>query len=417
MFRRHWPALAIATAVLAAGLNLQAQPPAARLRPPRPRRPPAHARSGRGCQPQGADRPQQAPRAAVQGVHHQPPGPGPEAREERPHRGQGQGQVPPQGDRPGRQGRRRQQVHHPPADPDREQTTSRCRRSPRPSRQNDDLIKVLREILAILQSDDELARIKAEKEFLEKLLADLNILDPPDQHQPVPDRLRPRRPEAAGEGPGQARQQGRRTGRQDGCTKTGGRRRSSEPKGGAKGQPKEGDDPQGEHKEDTKDPKVDERENGDKTDPMKSDGAEGKRFQGRPADGRGQGRRRAPPSDGAAKPEPKKEPGDKTANKPAEKRNKEDNKGDRQGHCRPSGDQSGQREEPGLAERRIRVRHAEAVGQPVRQPPPPKPNQPKAPGPRASARPFPDEENAAERPRREQAAQGVRTISPRPTRS
>ena len=42
--------------------------------------------------------------------------------------------------------------------------------------QTDDLIKVLREILGILQSDDELARIKAEKEYLEKLLADLNNL-------------------------------------------------------------------------------------------------------------------------------------------------------------------------------------------------------------------------------------------------
>ena len=34
MIRRHWPALAIAAAVLAAGLNLQAQPPA--KPPPRP---------------------------------------------------------------------------------------------------------------------------------------------------------------------------------------------------------------------------------------------------------------------------------------------------------------------------------------------------------------------------------------------
>lgn len=42
--------------------------------------------------------------------------------------------------------------------------------------QNDDLVKVLRSILDILQSDDELARIKAEKELLEKLLADLNGL-------------------------------------------------------------------------------------------------------------------------------------------------------------------------------------------------------------------------------------------------
>jgi hypothetical protein len=42
--------------------------------------------------------------------------------------------------------------------------------------QNDELIKALREILAILQSDDELARIKAEKDYLEKLLADLNNL-------------------------------------------------------------------------------------------------------------------------------------------------------------------------------------------------------------------------------------------------
>ena len=42
--------------------------------------------------------------------------------------------------------------------------------------QNDDLIKALKEILAILQSDDELARIKAEKELLEKLLAELNAI-------------------------------------------------------------------------------------------------------------------------------------------------------------------------------------------------------------------------------------------------
>src|SRR4029079_13070773 len=39
---------------------------------------------------------------------------------------------------------------------------------------NDDLIKVMKEILAILQSDDELARIRDEMKTLEKLLADLN---------------------------------------------------------------------------------------------------------------------------------------------------------------------------------------------------------------------------------------------------
>src|SRR5205823_10711981 len=42
------------------------------------------------------------------------------------------------------------------------------------SGENDDLIKVMKEILAILQSDDELARIKAEIDMLQKLLADLN---------------------------------------------------------------------------------------------------------------------------------------------------------------------------------------------------------------------------------------------------
>ena len=42
MIRRHWPAFAIAMAVLAAGLNLQAQPPAASTSPTSPK-PPAPA--------------------------------------------------------------------------------------------------------------------------------------------------------------------------------------------------------------------------------------------------------------------------------------------------------------------------------------------------------------------------------------
>ena len=44
----------------------------------------------------------------------------------------------------------------------------------RAKNQNDDLIKVMKAILDILQSDDELARIRSEKDILEKLLAELN---------------------------------------------------------------------------------------------------------------------------------------------------------------------------------------------------------------------------------------------------
>ena len=209
MFRRHWPALAIATAVLAAGLNLQAQPPAASTSPApaTPATSPTPAPAADVSLKELIAREQALERqykafvtnllALAQKLEKS-------ERIEDKDKAKSLRKAIDLADKEGVDNKFTTLLRTLTASNDIKVSEITSAKS-----QNDDLIKVLREILAILQSDDELARIKAEKEFLEKLLAELNSPDPPDQHQPVSDRLRPRRSEAAGEGPGQARRQGR----------------------------------------------------------------------------------------------------------------------------------------------------------------------------------------------------------------
>ncbi|MBO0697224.1 MAG: hypothetical protein J2P46_02405 [Zavarzinella sp.] len=265
--------------------------------------------------------------------------------------------------------------------------------------QNDELIKALREILAILQSDDELARIRDEMKLLEKYLAELNGLIRATNINQA------RTNSGRGDPKQLSRDQKNLAGKVDdlaskmGAAKAGGSPRDTEPKGGAKGEPKEGDQT-AEEKEDTKDPKADDRANGDKADPMKSDGAESKSGKGPPSDGSGA---KGPPSDAAAAGSKGGQPsppmaGQKPENQPAETRNREDNKGE------SKGDGSGQPGPKSDAQAGGKGAGSPSPGSPSGAPKPsggqagnqqPQPNQPKIPGSENVRGAVPDEENAA----------------------
>ena len=202
--------------------------------------------------------------------------------------------------------------------------------------QNDVLIKVLKQILEILQSDDELARIKAEEEFLKALLADLNGII---RGEKILDAR-------ANTGKGDPKQLAKYQGKLRGQTgnladKMGAPKPAGDKNGVSKGDAKKGgmDENQGNKKEDTKDPEGKDRPGGDKNDPKKGDGADSKPSKGGPpSDGKPS---KGSPSKGAAGDSKKPMAGDKTAQKPAESRNKEDNKGDQKGAASksPPGDQ------------------------------------------------------------------------------
>lgn len=265
--------------------------------------------------------------------------------------------------------------------------------------QNDELIKALKEILAILQSDDELARIRDEMKTLEKYLAELNALIRATNINQA------RTNSGRGDPKQLARDQGNLAGKVNdlankmGAGKAGGSPRDTEPKGGAKGEPKEGDQT-AEEKEDTKDPKADDRANGDKADPMKSDGAESKSGKGPPSDGSGS---KSPPSDAAAAGSKGGQPtppmaGQKPENQPAETRNREDNKGE------SKGDGSGKPGPKSDSQASGKGAGSPTPGSPSGTPKPsggqagnspPPPNQPKIPGSENVRGAVPDEENAA----------------------
>ena len=198
--------------------------------------------------------------------------------------------------------------------------------------QNDELIKLLREILNILQSDDELERIKREKEFLEKLLADLNsLIRATNINQSRTDSGKGDNKQLAKDQKNLAEKVASLADRM-GAARSGSPK-DGEPKGGGKGEPKEGDET-GDEKKDTKDPKADERANSEKADPMKGDGADSKPSKsGKPSDGAGS-KPGGPPKDGEAS---ESRPNDKKPDQAAERRNKEDNKGDQKGAAAKAG--------------------------------------------------------------------------------
>jgi hypothetical protein len=191
--------------------------------------------------------------------------------------------------------------------------------------QNDDLIKVLKEILSILQSDDELARIRAEMEFLQKLLADLNsLIRATNINQSRTDSGKGDPKQLANDQKRLAEKVDALAGKM-GAPKSGSPK-DGDPKGGGKGQPKE-DDQTGEHKEDAKEPKADDQ----KTPGDKGDGAAAKG--GKPSDGAA-AKAGGPPKDDQAS---DAKPTDPKKDETNERRNKEDNKGDQKGAAAKAG--------------------------------------------------------------------------------
>jgi hypothetical protein len=261
--------------------------------------------------------------------------------------------------------------------------------------QNDDLIKVLKEILSILQSDDELARIRAEKEFLEKLLADLNsLIRATNINQSRTDSGKGDPKQLAKDQKNLAEKVDALAGKM-GAPKSGSPK-DGDPKAGGKGSPKE-DDQTGEHKEDAKEPKADERANGDKADPMKSDGADAKPSKGgKPGDGAA-AKAGGPPKDDQAS---DAKPTDPKKDETNERRNKEDNKGDQKGAAAKAGmpppKSDAQASSKGQGSPSGSPSGEPKPGSPSgNQPSPPPPPGAQAPGAENVKKAVPDEENAA----------------------
>ncbi len=266
--------------------------------------------------------------------------------------------------------------------------------------QNDELVKLLKQILDILQSDDELARIKAEKEFLEKLLADLNSLIRATN-------INQSRAESGKGDPKQlAKDQAKLAEKvgdlanKMGAPKPGGNPKEGDPKAGAK--PSKPGDDQGNNKEDTKDPKADERKGGDKNDPMKGDGSESKPSKGGPPSEPKPGKS-GPPMEGASAGKPMgggdpKDPMKDQAKKPAEQRNKEDNKAEDKGSASkpmaPKDQQASSKSEGSPSEGSPSGSPKPGSPSPGSPSPPPPPG-PKAPGAESVKKSVQDEENAA----------------------
>ena len=260
--------------------------------------------------------------------------------------------------------------------------------------QNDELIKLLREMLNILQSDDELARIKAEKEFLEKLLADLNgLIRATNINQSRTDSGKGDNKQLAKDQKNLAEKVAALADKM-GAAKAG-PPKGGEPKGGGKPEPKDGDQT-GEHKDDTKDPKADERAGGDKNDPMKGDGADSKPAKGgKPSDGAAS-KPGGPPKDGqASESKPMGDP--KMDDQTAEKRGKEDNKGDEKGAAAKAGEPKSDAQANAKGQgspSSSPTGEPKPGGQPSGNQPPPPPGQ-QAPGAEQVRKAVPDEENAA----------------------
>jgi hypothetical protein len=273
--------------------------------------------------------------------------------------------------------------------------------------QNDELIKVLRQILEILQSDDELARIKEEKKLLEELLANLNaVIRGTKINQARTDSNRGD-PKQIGKDQDKVAKAADALANKMGSPKPGGDPKAGEPKAGGKpGMPDDKD--QGENKEDAKEPKADERTPGDKADPMKSDGADAKPSKGAPPSSDAKPSKGSPMAGeaSAGKPmpmggDPKDPMKDEKKAPNAEKRAKEDNKGNEKGSAgkpmMPPMDQQASSKSQGSPSD-ASPSGSPKPGSPSGSPPPgspPSPPRPKAPGAEEVRKAVQDEENAA----------------------
>lgn len=290
--------------------------------------------------------------------------------------------------------------------------------------QQDDIIKAMSAILAILQSDDELARIKAEKEALEKHLADLNNLIRGEKI------VQARNDSGKGDKDQLAAEQKKLAELTNKLAERMGAPKDAKPADPKAGDPKgeqrdpgKGQEGKGEDKKDTDKPKGEASKPGDKPmggdpkDPKKDPmaGGDAKPSKGPPKDGASDAKPGKPgdPKEasggkpmGGGKPmdpmktDPKKDEVAKD-NKPAESRNKEDNKGEEKGAA-PKPEQKDAQASAGKpgGDPKAGQPGAPKPASPGGSPPPPgssppSPPKPAAPGADAVKKAVPDEQNAA----------------------
>lgn len=276
--------------------------------------------------------------------------------------------------------------------------------------QQDDIIKVMAQILAILNTDDELARIKAEREALERHRKELDSLIRGEKI------IQSRNESGKGDKDQLAKEQAKLKERTDKLADAMGAPKSDkggDPKGAdPKGNPRDGGkgpEDKGGDKKDTDKPKGEAGKPGDPKEPKPGMGGEGKPSSGPPKEG-GDSKPSKPMSGGAGEPkegakpqgDPKKDDIAKE-NKPAESRNKEDNKGDQKGSAsaskpgeksdaqagaKPSSPSSSQQASSGKP----------SSGSPSGSPPPssPSPSKPPAPGADQVRKSIPDQNSSAE---------------------
>jgi hypothetical protein len=394
MIRRHWPALAIALAVFAAGLNLQAQPPAAATPAPEAKKDAAPATDisikELVARQQALEKQYKSFTtnllALAQKLEKSD-------RVEDKDKAKALRKAIDLADKEGVDNKFTTLLRTLTGDPSIAQITSA-------RGQNEELIKALREILAILQSDDELARIRAEKELLEKILAELNSLIRATNINQSRTNSGRGDPKQLAKDQSKLADKVNDLANKMGAAKPGGSSKDTEAKAGGKGEPKEGDET-AEHKEDTKEAKSDERANGDKGDPNKSDGSDAKPAKGSPSAGDAA---KAAPMDGEAAGGSRSKPGmgdpmtGEKSNKPAEPRARQDTKGE------GKGDGAGKPGPKSDAQAGGKGAGTPSPGSPSGAPKPsggqasnapPPPNQPKIPGSENVRGAVPDEENAA----------------------
>ena len=287
------------------------------------------------------------------------------------------------------------------------------------SGQQDDIIKAMAQILAILQSDDELARIKAEKEALEKHLADLNGLIRGEKI------VQARTESGKGDKDQLAKEQKKIAEQTDKLADRMGAKKddkAGDPKGAdSKGDPRDGGkgpEGKGTDKKDTDKPKGESSKPADPKDPKDPKpgmGGEGKPSNGPPKEG-GDSKPSKPmagggePKEGGGKPmgggdpkDPKDPKKDEIAkeNKPSESRNKEDNKGDEKGSASKAGETSDAQagaKPPGspMSGQQAGAGKPSSGSPSPSSPSPPGPAKPPAPGADSVKKAVPDEQNASD---------------------
>lgn len=259
---------------------------------------------------------------------------------------------------------------------------------------NEELIKVLDQILSMLLNDDDLARIQAERKTLEAYLKELKAIlgdqkiarAITETNKADKDQLSKEQKDLANRTDNLAKAMNG----QKGDPKKGSDSEPKDDKANSKGEGENKNAAKGDDKQDTGDPKATEKPNEPK-EPMSGEGkpksGEGSGSEGKPKSG--------PPSDG----EPKPKSGDPKS--PAESKNKGDQKGDQkesnakgsEGANKPNDAKQGDAQQQASSKSGGPPKPG---GQPGQSNPSQQPSPPPAPGAENVKKAVPDQENAAE---------------------